>query len=198
MLCDGTPLIWASRLFGRALPERVAGADLVPVLIQAAARKNHRIFFLGATEGANARAIANVHAKFPGLEISHYSPPFRPLYEMNNAEIIERIRAAEPDVLLVAFGCPKAEKWIAAHYQELGVPVVIGVGASIDFLAGHVKRAPGWMQRAGLEWLFRLCQEPRRLFRRYASDLWHFSGMLLLQCLKSRWNASNRAGELRA
>jgi N-acetylglucosaminyldiphosphoundecaprenol N-acetyl-beta-D-mannosaminyltransferase len=173
VLCDGTPLVWASRLFGNALPERVAGADLVPHLLRRAARRRFRVYFLGATPEANARAVANVRAQFPGLLIAgSHAPPFRPLLEMNHEEIVARICAAQPDILLVSFGCPKAEKWIGMHYQRLGVPVTIGVGATIDFLAGRMKRAPVWMQRSGMEWLFRLCQEPRRLFRRYARDLW--------------------------
>ena len=181
VLCDGTPLVWASRLFGNPLPERVAGADVVPELIRVAAEKNFRLFFLGATEEANTQAIARLRARFPNLEISHYSPPFRPLHELNDAEIIRRIRAAKPDLLFVAFGCPKAEKWIATHYPELGVPVAIGVGATIDFLAGRVKRAPLWMQHGGVEWIYRLCQEPRRLFKRYATDLGFFGRAMVRQ-----------------
>jgi N-acetylglucosaminyldiphosphoundecaprenol N-acetyl-beta-D-mannosaminyltransferase len=181
VLCDGTPLVWASRMFGNALPERVAGADIVPELIRMAARKNYRVFFLGTTEAANTRAIARLRTQHPGLEISHYSPPFRPLLEMDDADIIRRIQAAQPDLLFVAFGCPKAEKWLARHSAELGVPVAMGVGATIDFLAGRVKRAPLWMQRAGLEWTYRLGQEPRRLFKRYAADLWFFGGAMVRQ-----------------
>ncbi len=190
VLCDGTPLVWASRLLGNPLPERVAGADLVPELIRVAAKKNYRLFCLGATEDSAAQAVAKMRAQFPGLEISHYSPPFRPLTETDQAEIFRRIRAAEPDLLFVAFGCPKAEKWIARHYLALGVPVVIGVGATIDFLAGRVKRAPVWIQRGGVEWIYRLCQEPRRLFKRYATDLWYFSGDIFRQW----WQLTLRAG----
>jgi N-acetylglucosaminyldiphosphoundecaprenol N-acetyl-beta-D-mannosaminyltransferase len=181
VLCDGTPLVWASRLFGNPLPERVAGADVVPALIRMAARKHYRVFFLGATEQANTQAIAKLLAQFPDLAISHHSPPFRPLFELDNAEIIRRIREAKPDLLFVAFGCPKAEKWMAMHYAELGVPVAIGVGGTIDFLAGRLKRAPLWMQRGGVEWLHRLGQEPRRLFKRYAADLWYFGAAVLRQ-----------------
>jgi len=190
VLCDGTPLVWASRLFGNPLPERVAGADVVPELIRVAAEKKYRLFFLGATEEANTQAIARLRAQFPDLEISHYSPPFRPLHEMDDAEIIRRVRAAKPDLLFVAFGCPKAEKWLSTHYPELDVPVAIGVGATIDFLAGRVKRAPPWMQRGGVEWIYRLCQEPRRLFKRYATDLWFFGGAMVRQC----WTMKCRFG----
>jgi exopolysaccharide biosynthesis WecB/TagA/CpsF family protein/anti-anti-sigma factor len=196
VVCDGTPVRWASSLLGNPLPERVAGADLVPRLIQLAAEKNYRLFFLGATPEANAQAVANLHARFSRLNISgHYSPPFRPLQEMDHAAIAERIRAARPDLLFVAFGCPKAEKWIAMHYRSLGVPVTIGVGATIDFLAGRVKRAPVWMQRAGLEWAFRLGQEPRRLFRRYATDLWQFSWGIAAQWWRTRSFWKGRPGK---
>jgi len=181
VVCDGTPLVWASRLLGNPLPERVAGSDLVPELIRVSARKNYRLFFLGATPEANAQAITNVRKQFPNLDISGYSPPFRALSATDNGEIATRIRAAQPDILCVAFGCPKAEKWVAANLHSLGVPVTIGVGGTIDFLAGRMKRAPLWMQRAGIEWLFRLWQEPRRLFRRYVADLWHFGHAMLAQ-----------------
>src|SRR5260221_5542316 len=179
VLCDGAPLVWASRWLGSPLPERVAGSDLVPQLIRVAAKRNYRLFFLGATSEANEQAVVNVRAQFPNATIAgHYSPPFRPLSEMNNEESMARIRAAQPDILFVAFGCPKAEKWMAMNYRSLGVPVMIGIGGTIDFLAGRVKRAPLWMQRAGLEWTFRLRQEPRRLFKRYATDLWQFGRAL--------------------
>jgi N-acetylglucosaminyldiphosphoundecaprenol N-acetyl-beta-D-mannosaminyltransferase len=194
VLCDGTPLVWASRLLGNPLPERVAGSDLVPWLIRVAEKKRYRLFFLGATPESNARAVAKVREKFPAAIIAgHYSPPFRPLLEMDHDDIVPRIRAAAPDVLLVSFGCPKAEKWIAMHYRSLGVPVTIGVGATIDFLAGRVKRAPRWMQRAGVEWLFRLGQEPRRLFGRYAADFWRFGRALAVQAWRTlSWGRRTR------
>ncbi len=182
VLCDGTPLLWASRLLGNALPERVAGADLVPHLIQLAAEKNYRIFFLGGTPEVAQCAVANLQKQFPSLIIAgHYSPPFRPLLEMDHEEIRQRVRAAQPDMLFVSFGCPKAEKWMAMHYRALEVPVAIGVGGTIDFLAGRMKRAPVWMQRCGTEWIYRLGQEPRRLYRRYAQDFWKFGFALSSQ-----------------
>ena len=182
VLCDGTPLVWASRLLGNPLSERVAGSDLVPCLLELAARKRYRVFFLGASPESNAQAIANVRRRLPDLEIAgHHSPPFCPLPEMDHAGICRRLRGARPDIVLVAFGCPKAEKWMAMHYRSLGVPVMIGVGGTIDFLAGRLRRAPLWMQRSGLEWVFRLAQEPRRLAGRYASDLWHFGWGLAAQ-----------------
>jgi N-acetylglucosaminyldiphosphoundecaprenol N-acetyl-beta-D-mannosaminyltransferase len=175
VLCDGTPLVWASRILGNPLPERVAGSDLVPLLMQIASRKNYRVFFLGGEEQTVRRAVEVLRIKYPDLNIAgHYSPPFATLHEMDHEEIRRRIMEARPDLLFVAFGCPKQEKWISMHYRSLCIPVSVGVGATIDFIAGKVKRAPKWMQKSGLEWVFRLIQEPRRLFKRYANDLWWF------------------------
>lgn len=175
VLCDGTPLVWASKLFGNPLPERVAGSDLIPLLLQIAAVKKYKVFFLGGAPESTQRAVANLRTTHPELNIvGHYSPPFASLLEMDHDEIVRRIREAQPDLLLVSFGCPKQEKWIDMHYHALGVPVSVGVGATIDFLAGTMKRAPRLMQKTGTEWLFRLAQEPRRLFSRYANDFFWF------------------------
>jgi N-acetylglucosaminyldiphosphoundecaprenol N-acetyl-beta-D-mannosaminyltransferase len=182
VLCDGQPLVWASRLLGNALPERVAGSDLAPRLIAQAERMGHRLFLLGATPESNAEAVAKLQKRHPRLEIAgSFAPPFKPLDQMDHEEILCRVRAAEADILFVSFGCPKQEQWIAMHYKQLEVPVCIGVGATIDFLAGRVRRAPLWMQRSGLEWTYRLLQEPRRLFRRYLTDLCCFGPDLLAQ-----------------
>lgn len=175
VVCDGTPLVWASRWLGNQLPERVAGSDLVPLLLRLAAKKNYGIYFLGGKPEVTARAIENIKRDYPGARVAGSdSPPFAPLHEMDHEAIASRIREAKPDILLVSFGCPKQEKWIAMKYRSLGVPVSIGVGATIDFLAGEMSRAPMWMRKAGLEWLFRLLQEPRRLFKRYVKDFWVF------------------------
>lgn len=184
VLCDGTPLLWMSRWLGNRLPERVAGSDLAPQLIARAAEKGHRIFLLGAAEGVAAEAAAKLQAQHPTLQIAgYYSPPFASLLEMDHADIARRIREARADILLVSFGCPKQEKWVAMHYRSLGVPVAIGVGATIDFLAGRVKRAPNWMRHSGTEWIYRLIQEPKRLYKRYAGDLVHFLPAMARQAL---------------
>ncbi len=193
VLCDGTPLVWASRLLGNPLPERVAGADVVPLLIQVAAQKGYRLFLLGATPDSAQRAVTRLQSKYPTLVIAgHYSPPFNHLLEMDHDEIKRRVREAKPDLLFVSFGCPKQEKWVAMHYRSLAVPVTAGVGATIDFLAGQVKRAPGWMQRSGTEWVFRLAQEPRRLFRRYTTDLWVFGTSIVPQWWQLRLRSRRR------
>jgi len=198
VVCDGTPLVWASRLLGNPLPERVAGADLVPKLIHVAAQKGYRLFFLGATPVAVEHAVQQLRHTYPELCIAgYYSPPFAELLEMDHDQIKQRILAAEPDLLFVAFGCPKQEKWIAMHYRSLGVPLTAGVGGTIDFLGGTLKRAPVWMQKSGTEWLFRLVQEPRRLFRRYANDFGIFGWSILPQWwqLKARraFNAQRKS-----
>src|SRR4030095_6150933 len=145
------------------------------------------------------QAVATLRTRFPNVTIcGHYSPPFAPLEEMNHADIIRRVREARPDILFVSFGCPKAEKWIAQHAATLGVPVLIGVGGTVDFLSGRIKRAPLWMQRAGLEWLFRLGQEPRRLARRYARDLWEFVWPLVGQWWWLQSSFRRNAGSDRA
>lgn len=196
VLCDGTPLLWASRLLGNPLRERVAGSDLVPLLIRISAEKRYRLFFLGGTAETTARAVEQLQRRYPDLQIAgHYSPPYAELLQMDHAEIRRRILQAAPDVLFVCFGCPKQEKWIAMHYRSLQVPVVMGVGGTIDFLAGRLRRAPLWMRKSGLEWIFRLAQEPRRLFGRYMHDLGTFGFALVrqwcqLQLLKPRRHQS--------
>lgn len=172
VVCDGMPLVWASRWLGNALPERVAGSDLVPKLLALAEVKNWSVYFLGGQKEVTAKAVQLVQVRHPKLRIAGVmSPPFKPLHEMDHATICADIRRADPDLLFVSFGCPKQEKWIAMNYRRAGTPVTIGVGGTIDFLAGHMKRAPHWMQVTGFEWLYRLLQEPRRLFKRYATDL---------------------------
>jgi exopolysaccharide biosynthesis WecB/TagA/CpsF family protein len=188
VLCDGTPLVWASRWLGDPLPCRVAGSDLMPALLRRAADRGWRIFLLGGGPGVASEAARRIALAHPSLrEIAHYSPPHRPLHEMENAEIMARVRAAKPDVMLVCFGCPKQEMWMSQHRDALGVPVMIGAGGTIDFLAGRMARAPLWMRRSGTEWLFRLLQEPRRLGRRYADDLLSFLPAILAQ----RWRQAN-------
>jgi N-acetylglucosaminyldiphosphoundecaprenol N-acetyl-beta-D-mannosaminyltransferase len=174
------PLIWASRLMGRALKERVAGADLVPRLAELSARRGYRVFLLGAEEESSARAADWMESHYPGVCIAgRYSPEFKPLEQMDHEEILQRIEAARPDILLVAFGNPKQEKWLAMHRHRLNVPLCIGVGGSLDFLSGKVTRAPRWMQASSLEWAYRLGQEPARLAKRYfgnaAGLLWFFT-----------------------
>ena len=177
VLPDGMPLVWISRLLGKPLKERVSGADLVPQLAELSAKKGYGIYLLGGKPGVAERATKVLQAKYPGVNIvGHHAPPLADLERMDHGDALDRIRAAKPDILLVAFGNPKQEKWIRMHAKRSGVPVSIGIGGSMDMLVGDVQRAPVWMQRSGLEWLGRCLQEPARLFPRYARN---FSGLAL-------------------
>jgi N-acetylglucosaminyldiphosphoundecaprenol N-acetyl-beta-D-mannosaminyltransferase len=160
VLADGMPIVWASKFLGNPLPERVTGSGLIPQLLALAEQKGWKVFFLGGTEQSVAAAAEKTRAKHPKLQLVRaYSPPLKPLLEMDHTDILRRIHDAKPDILLVAFGCPKQEKWISMNYRETGVPFTVGVGATIDFIAGTFKRTPVRMQ------------EPRRLIRRYGNDL---------------------------
>ena len=181
VVADGMPLIWASRLGRRPLPERVTGADLVPRLCARAAEAGHRVFFLGGGDGVAACAAERLAARFPGLQVAGVeSPPFRELTEAENLALIARVREARPDILFVASSQPKGELWCHDNYRALGVPAVLQVGAAIDFAAGRVARAPRWVGRVGLEWAFRLALEPRRLGSRYARNV----GFLLAEAVR--------------
>jgi N-acetylglucosaminyldiphosphoundecaprenol N-acetyl-beta-D-mannosaminyltransferase len=175
VLPDGMPLVWISRLLGNPLKERVSGADLVPQLAQLSAKKGYSIYLLGGRDGVAERAKTVLEERYPGVKIvGHYAPPLADLERMDHGDALDRIHAAKPDILLVAFGNPKQEKWIRMHARRSGVPVSIGIGGSLDMLVGDVQRAPGWMQRSGLEWLGRCLQEPSRLLPRYARN---FAGL---------------------
>jgi N-acetylglucosaminyldiphosphoundecaprenol N-acetyl-beta-D-mannosaminyltransferase len=193
VLADGMPLVWASRLLGTGLKERVTGADLVPQLAKLSAQRGYRIFLLGADEESSAGTAAWMEKNFPGVSIAgRYCPEYRPLEEMDHEEILSRIEMARPDILLVAFGNPKQEKWLSMHRYRLEVPVCIGVGGSFDFLSGRLSRAPAWMQRSGLEWLYRTIQEPSRLAKRYFNN-----GVGMLRYLPVQLAAMAMQGERR-
>ena len=184
VLADGMPIVWASKRLGNPLPERVTGSGLIPKLLELAEQNGWRVYFLGGTEQSVATAAEKTRAKHPKLLlVGAYSPPFKRLLEMDHADILRRLREARPDILLVAFGCPKQEKWINMNYREAGVPFAVGVGATIDFLAGTFKRAPVWMQKSGTEWVFRMLQEPKRMVGRYGKGLRVFTSAILRQWL---------------
>ncbi len=185
VLADGMPLVWASRLLRSPLRAKVSGSDLFVAFAEVAAARGHRLYFLGGRPGAAAGAAEVLEGRHPGLRVCGVDAPPRG-FERDprlNAAVIARVRAARPDVLFVGLGAPKQELWIHGHREALGVPVSIGVGASFDFVAGMVRRAPGWMQQAGLEWLWRLLMVPRRLWRRYLVEdtafLYYLSAQLL-------------------
>ena len=169
VVADGAPIVWLSRLVATALPERVAGSDLFWQLAKASSETGLRLFFLGGAPGAAAKAADMAERRYPGAKIvGTYCPPFDTFdTDVEQARIKRVVRSSEPDVLLVAFGAPKQEKWIVANKDALGVPVSIGVGGSFEMAAGIKKRAPKWVQNVGMEWLYRFAQEPTRLFNRY-------------------------------
>lgn len=178
---DGTPLVWGARMLGVPLEGRVTGADMVPALAERAAKNGYSIYFFGARQGVAARAAAILKERYPDLKVAGIaSPPVSPVHEMD-PQYLDAIRAAQPDILLVAFGNPKQEKWIHMYAGELAVPVCIGVGGTLDMIAGVTRRAPRWMQQTGLEWFYRLIQEPRRLWKRYVLDMFYFGSFFLRQ-----------------
>lgn len=178
---DGMPLVWGARQLGVPLRERVAGADLVPALAARAAEKGYSLYLFGAGPGVAEKAAQVLQEQYPSLKIAGVAaPPYGSVLDMDRS-YIEAIKAARPDVLLVAFGNPKQEKWIGMYGREVGIPVMIGVGGTLDLIAGKLKRAPEWMQRTGLEWLYRLGQEPGRLWRRYVVDMGGFTAFFVRQ-----------------
>ena len=176
VVADGAPVVWLSKLARRAtesvLPERVAGSDLFWELAAASAKTKVRLFLLGGVEGAADAAAAAIKARYPKARIAGtYCPPFATFNtDEEQAKIKQVVRAARPDILLVAFGAPKQEKWIVKNKDALGVPVSIGVGGSFEMAAGILERAPVWVQNVGMEWFYRFAQQPQRLFRRYFVD----------------------------
>jgi N-acetylglucosaminyldiphosphoundecaprenol N-acetyl-beta-D-mannosaminyltransferase len=170
---DGVGLLWAAGRQGHPLRERVAGSDMVEQIAARAAQRGWRMYFLGAAPGVADRAAAMLQARYAGLVVAGTFPGSPALSE--EVAIVERICTARPDVLLVAFGAPAQDVWLARNQPRLQVPVAMGVGGSLDFIAGVAKRAPVWVQRTGLEWLYRLILEPRRWRRQLAlpSFVWH-------------------------
>lgn len=188
VLVDGTPMVWATRFLGRPLPGRVSGSDFLPAFCRVAAEVGYRVFLLGGGPGIGERAKSRLEAMNPGLRIvGTYSPPYGfDLDADENARIVERVHQSAPDVLFAAFGAPKQEKWLFQFRDILGVPVSMGVGSSLDYLAGRLQRAPIWMQRWGMEWTYRLAQEPRRLWQRYLVDDLPFVYYLLKERFQMR------------
>lgn len=172
ILTDGKPLIWISNWYKTPIKEKISGSDLFHRVCDLAAKKGYTMYLLGAAEGVADKAAKNLIDKYKGLNIvGTYSPPFG--FEKDKVELkkIERqIQEVHPDILIVGLGCPKQEKYMYHHCKELGVPISFGLGASIDFEAGNIKRAPKWMSEHGLEWLYRITQDPKRLAKRYLVD----------------------------
>ena len=179
---DGMPLVWLSWLSGHRYVERVYGPDLMLACCRVSVSRGYRHYFFGGAEGVPERLAARLGERFAGLKIAGaWSPPFRELSAAEEQEMIDRIAVARPDIVWVGLSTPKQERWMARYVGRLPVPVLIGVGAAFDFHAGLKRQAPRWMQRSGLEWLFRLASEPRRLGPRYLINNPWFVWRLLLQ-----------------
>jgi N-acetylglucosaminyldiphosphoundecaprenol N-acetyl-beta-D-mannosaminyltransferase len=181
---DGMPLVWLAHLKGYSDVSRVYGPDLMLALCEHSIERGYAHYFYGGSSTTLEQLVANLTHHFPGLKIAGIdSPPYRPLTPDEDAKIVDKINAANPDILWVGLGAPKQERWMAAHIDRLCAPALIGVGAAFDFHAGLKPQAPRWMQQSGLEWFFRLINEPRRLWRRYLTDNPLFVALVLLQML---------------
>jgi len=176
--------VWASRLLRDPLPARVAGIDLMNALLALAERQRYRVFILGAERSVLETAVERIRARHPRLRLAGYRDGYFPTEQ--TAEVCAEIRAARPHILFVAMSSPTKEYWLDEHGKALGIPLQMGVGGSIDVIAGLTRRAPRWLQNSGLEWLWRLLQEPRRLARRYLVTNTRFALMLAAELLGRR------------
>lgn len=187
VVADGFPIVWLSRWMGMGLTERVTGSDLTPMLAGLSAREGYRLFLLGGAPGVPEKAAAKLAERAPGVRIAGcFSPPKADLLDMDHAAILSRLADAKPDILLVAFGAPKQEKWVHMHIHQWDVPVAMGIGGSLDFLAGAQKRAPRLFQKMALEWLWRMLSDPRRLVGRYARNF-VFLARTLIRLARARY-----------
>lgn len=188
---DGISLVWMARLNGFKLKRRAAGPDIFHEFLKFSADKGYKHYFYGDTEETLDNLCERLKKELPGIKTESFSPPFRKLNLQEDEEIIKKINDAKPDVLWVGLGLPKQERWIFDHKEKLKAPVVVGVGAAFKFEAGTVKRAPSWMGNAGLEWLWRLFQEPKRVWRRVFVDAPQFVWLAGSEFLKIKFRKNN-------
>lgn len=192
---DGISLVLLGRLYGYPLKRRVYGPDLMFEFLKHAQSKGYSHFFYGATKDTLDRLVCNLKKEFPDLKVKgSYAPPFRKLNEKEDNEVIQRINDAFPDVLWVGLGCPKQQIWMYEHKDKLRVPVMVGVGAAFDFFAGTKPQAPKWLRDNGLEWLFRLITEPKRLWRRYLVNGSLFIYYVLVELISMAFKINRRKG----
>jgi N-acetylglucosaminyldiphosphoundecaprenol N-acetyl-beta-D-mannosaminyltransferase len=196
VLADGVPLVWASKILGTPLKERINGTDLFERLCDVAAERGYSIYLLGGNEGAAPKAATRLKARHPGLRIAGCScPPMGfHLDPAQNNSVLTQIRESGADILFVGLGAPKQENWIYNHGRESGAAFAVGIGISFSFVAGEIRRAPIWMQRHGLEWLWRLMAEPRRLWKRYLLNDIPFVLIVVQNWLKFRIAEKSASG----
>ena len=181
---DGMPVVWASRLLGKPLKERVAGIDLFEALMRRAAQKGWRVFLLGARADVVREVAATYARRYPGLVLAGVHDGYWQ-GEDAEAQVVRQVRASRADLLFVAISSPKKEQFLGLYQAEMRIPFAMGVGGSFDVAIGRVKRAPAWMQMAGLEWFYRFLQEPRRMFRRYFIDDMAFLWLLIKEAART-------------
>jgi N-acetylglucosaminyldiphosphoundecaprenol N-acetyl-beta-D-mannosaminyltransferase len=185
VICDGVPVKWAAGFLGTPIVERITGLDLLPDLIELAHKKSFSVFLLGASPGVAEQLKLKINAEFPNCQVKGiYVPPFMAVFsEAENKKMLDVVNQSQADILLVSLTAPKQDIWIAAHKHLLQVPLSIGIGGAFEVMAGLVPRAPKWMQTAGLEWLYRLIQEPKRMYKRYLIEAPLFIPLIIHQRL---------------
>ncbi|MCK5013154.1 MAG: WecB/TagA/CpsF family glycosyltransferase [Candidatus Omnitrophica bacterium] len=185
---DGMPLVWIGKLKGDKNIGRTYGPDLMQALCRSGEKKGYKHYLYGSTESTCGLLRNVLKRKFPNIDIrGHYAPPYRPVHAQEDESIVNEINSADPDILWVGLGSPKQDFWMYEHRAKLKAPIIIGVGAAFDFIAGVKKQAPRWMRRFGLEWFFRLCSEPKRLWKRYFLGNTKFIYLLIKHSIKSRF-----------
>lgn len=187
ILADGMSIVWAGRVLGQRLPERVAGIDLMMRILERGQTRAYRVYFLGATEQVLACTVDRVRREYPGVIIAGQHHGY--FSEAEEDRIAEEVRSARPDILFVAMTSPKKEQFLSRWAEHMGVPVCHGVGGAFDVVAGKVRRAPAAWQRLGLEWFYRVVQEPRRMWRRYLVTNTLFCLMVLRELVFPWWSA---------
>jgi N-acetylglucosaminyldiphosphoundecaprenol N-acetyl-beta-D-mannosaminyltransferase len=192
-IADGMPIVWGARLLGMPLRERVAGADLVPRLVDESQRRGWHVHIFGSTAQVAERSTQLLRQRFPGASFSIDPGPLISDVASVSDVVLDSIRAVDADIVCIALGNPKQERFIAAHQSSIRAPIMIGIGGSLDMLVGKRRRAPEWVQRVGLEWVVRAAQEPRRLGRRYARDIGVF-GPRLARASVAAWRRRNAGG----
>lgn len=183
VICDGVPVKWAAGFLGTPIVERITGLDLLPDLIHLADQKSFSVFLLGASPGVGEQLKKKIEAEFPNCIVKGiYVPPFMPVFsEDENKKMLDAVNQSQADILLVSLTAPKQDIWIAQNKHLLQVPLSIGIGGAFEVMAGLVPRAPKWMHKAGLEWLYRLIQEPKRMYRRYLIEAPLFIPLIIRQ-----------------